>query len=99
MNRSLARAAALAAAVAITLAGSVTLATSASAEPSEGVNADSASTALVVVAATPVVPQPVVAGHEGDVLLQVNVAMPASVKATKAVKSKSAAAHALRARR
>ena len=34
-------------------------------------------TATVTVAPAPVDPQPVVAGHEGDVLLQVNVAMPA----------------------
>ena len=93
MKRSLARAAALAAAV--TLAGSVTLASSASAAPFEGLNADSV--AIVHVAPTPVVPQPVVAGHEGDVLLQVNVAMPATAKATKAVTAKPSAA--ARARR
>lgn len=43
---------------------------------------------VTVVAPVPVDPQPVVTGREGDVLLQVNVAMPAT-SAVKAVKPRA----------
>lgn len=76
MNRNLARAAALLAGVSLSVAGSIALAGTASAAETGP---------AVTYSATPVDPQPVVAGHEGDVLLQVNVAMPA--KATTVVKS------------
>lgn len=79
MNRNLARAAALLAGVSLSVAGSIALAGTASAAETDSV---------VTYSATPVNPQPVVAGHEGDVLLQVNVAMPAAaVKATKSIKT------------
>jgi hypothetical protein len=84
MTRTITRAAALIAAVGISLAGTAAVATAASAD--EAVNGASPATAILYVAPTPVDPQPVVAGHEGDTLMQVNVAMPA--KAVKAVKGK-----------
>ena len=92
MNRNLARAAALLAGVALSVAGSLALAGTASAAETGP---------AVTYSATPVDPQPVVAGHEGDVLLQVNVAMAAkattmvtSVKMVKSVKTmKIAKAH------
>ena len=87
MSRTITRAAALIAAVGLSLVGTVAVATTASAD--EAVNGASPATAILYVAPTPVNPQPVVAGHEGDTLMQVNVAMPAKVvKAVKAVKGK-----------
>ena len=90
MSRTITRAAALLAAVSFSLVGTVAVASSASAD--EAVNADSPVTAILYVAPTPVDPQPIVAGHEGDTLMQVNVAMPAKVtkvlKATTSVKGK-----------
>ena len=83
MSRTITRVTALVAAVGFSLAGTVTVAASASAD--EPVNGGSPAVAILYVAPTPVDPQPVVAGHEGDVLMQVNVAMPA--KATKIVKA------------
>lgn len=89
MSRTITRAAALIAAVSFSLVSTVAVATTASAD--EPVNADSPAVAILYVTPTPVDPQPVVAGHEGDVLMRVNVAMPAKaatpVKATKAVKA------------
>ena len=76
MNRNLARAVAFLAGVSLSVAGSIALAGTASAAENGP---------AVTYSATRVDPQPVVAGHEGDVLLQVNVAMPAKV--TKQVKS------------
>jgi capsular polysaccharide biosynthesis protein len=84
MSRSTARAAALAAAVSLSLAGSLAVASTASAD--EPVNPGSPAVAILYVAPAPVHPQPVIAGHEGDVLMQVNVAMP--VKAVKQAKGK-----------
>lgn len=87
MSRSIARATALIAAVSLSLVGTVALATSASAD--EPVNSGSPSVAILYVAPTPVDPQPVVAGREGDTLMRVNVAMPAKVaKVVKAAKGK-----------
>jgi Ser/Thr protein kinase RdoA (MazF antagonist) len=87
MNRTITRAAALIAAVGVCLAGTVAVATAASAD--EAVNDSSPTTAILHVAPTPVDPQPVVAGHDGDTLMQVNVAMPAKVtKVVTAVKGK-----------
>jgi hypothetical protein len=83
MSRTITRVTALVAAVGLSLAGSVTVAASASAD--EPVNGGSPAVAILYVAPTPVDPQPVVAGREGDVLMQVNVAMPA--KASKVVKT------------
>ena len=85
MTRTIARSAALLAAVSLSLVATVAVATGAAAD--EPVHAGSAPAAVLYVAPTPVDPQPVVAGHEGDVLMHVNVAMPA-----KAVRSAKAAA-------
>lgn len=86
MSRTITRAAGLIAAVSFSLVGTVVVATTAAAD--EAVNADSPAVAILYVAPTPVDPQPIVAGHEGDVLMRVNVAMPAkAVKTVKAVKS------------
>lgn len=93
MSRTITRAAALIAAVSFSLVGTVAVAATASAD--EPVNADSPAVAILYVTPTPVDPQPVVAGHEGDVLMRVNVAMPAkaatSVKAVKVVKAATSA--------
>ncbi len=87
MSRTISRAAALIAAASFSLVGTVAAAAAASAD--EAVNADSPAVAVLYVAPTPVNPQPVVAGHEGDTLMQVNVAMPAQVaKVVKAAKGK-----------
>lgn len=92
MSRTITRAAALIAAVSFSLVGTVAVATTASAD--EPVNTDSPAVAILYVTPTPVDPQPVVAGHEGDLLMRVNVAMPAkaatpakAVKVVKAAKS------------
>ncbi len=77
MSRTITRAAALAAAVSLSFAGTMAVAATASAD--EAVNPGSPAAAIVHVAPTPVHPQPVITGHEGDVLMQVNVAMPAKV--------------------
>lgn len=89
MSRTITRATALIAAVSLSLVGTVAVAGIASAD--EPVNGGSPAVAILYVAPTPVDPQPVVAGHEGDVLMQVNVAMPA--KASKAVKSGKGSKH------
>lgn len=87
MSRSIARVTALIAAVSVSLVGAVAMAAGASAD--EPVNSGSPSVAILYVAPSPVNPQPVVAGHEGDTLMQVNVAMPAKVaKAVKVAKGK-----------
>jgi hypothetical protein len=92
MSRTITRATALIAAVSFSLAGTLAVASAASAD--EPVNAGSQAVAVLYVAPTPVDPQPVVAGHEGDTLMQVNVAMPAkAVKAVKAVKSAKGKKH------
>jgi hypothetical protein len=92
MSRTITGAAALIAAVSFSLVGTVAVATTASAD--EAVNSDSPAVAVLYVAPTPVNPQPVVAGHEGDILMQVNVAMPAkAVKAVKAVKAAKGKKH------
>jgi len=59
-----------------------------------------AATAAVVVV-EPMDPQPIVAGHEGDVLLRVSIAMPAEVAAPAPVKkatAKKASARKVRAK-
>ena len=89
MSRTIARATAMIAGVSLSLIGTVAVAATASAD--ETVNGGSPAVAILYVAPTPVDPQPVVAGHEGDVLMQVNVAMPA--KASKAVKSGKVSNH------
>ena len=95
MSRTVTRAAALIAAVSFSLVGTVAVATTASAD--EPVNADSPAVAILYVTPTPVDPQPVVAGHEGDILMRVNVAMPAKaatpVQALKAAKSAKGKKH------
>ena len=68
MTRSLTRIMAATVVVAVSLVGGVAMAGSASA-------AETVDGPLVSFQATPVDPQPVVPGHEGDVLLQVNVVM------------------------
>lgn len=75
MTRTGRRVIVLLAAVACAAAGSACVAATAAA--AEGGPA-------VTFSATVVDPQPTVAGHEGDVLLQVNVAMPAATPAAKA---------------
>jgi hypothetical protein len=89
MSRTITRATALIAAVSFSLVGTVAVAASASVD--EPVNGGSPAVAILYVAPTPVSPQPVVAGHEGDTLMQVNVAMPA--KAVKAVTSAKGKKH------
>jgi hypothetical protein len=87
MSRTIARAAAVMAAASFSLVGTVAVAATASAD--EAVNGTSPAVAVLYVAPTPVDPQPVVAGHEGDTLMRVNVAMPAKVvKVVKAAKGK-----------
>ena len=76
MSSTIARAAALMAAVSLSLAGTVASAGAASAD--QAVNGDSPAVATLYVGPTPVDPQPVSAGHEGDTLMQVSVAMPAN---------------------
>jgi hypothetical protein len=75
MSSRIARAAALMATVSLSLAGTVAAAGAASAE--QAVNGDSPAVATLYVGPTPVDPQPLSAGHEGDTLMQVSVAMPA----------------------
>ena len=87
MSRTITRATALMAALSFSLVGTVAVATSASAD--EAVNGGSPAVAILYVAPTPVDPQPVVAGHEGDTLMRVSVAMPAKVvKVVKVAKGK-----------
>jgi hypothetical protein len=87
MTRTIARSAALLAAVSLSLVATVVAATGAAAD-----DAGSAPAAVLHVAPVPVDPQPAVAGHEGDVLMHVNVAMPAkSVRSARAAALKKAA--------
>lgn len=89
MSRTTTVAGALVAAVGLSLVGTVAVAAVAAAD--EAVNTGSPAVAILYVEPTPVDPQPVVAGHEGDVLMRVNVAMPA--KATKVVKMAKGKTH------
>lgn len=83
LDRRLARVAAAVAALTLTAGVGVAGAGAASAGQLDGDPVP-----VTVVAPVPVDPQPVVAGREGDVLLQVNVAMPAT-SAVKAVKPRA----------
>lgn len=90
MSSTIARAAALMAALSLSLAGTVALAGAASAD--QAVNGDSPVVATLYFGPTPVDPQPVSAGREGDTLMRVSIAMPANsavlAKAVKQAKGK-----------
>jgi hypothetical protein len=87
MTRTIVRSAALLGAVSLSLVATVAAATGAAAD-----DAGPAPAAVVYVAPTPVDPQPAIAGHEGDVLMHVNVAMPAkAVRSVRAAAMKKAA--------
>ncbi len=94
MKRTSTRITALVGAGTLALSGFVGLAGTASAGQLDG----PAPATAPVMTVTPVDPQPTVAGHEGDVLLQVSLAMPAqaSVKKTAKRTSRESAASAHR---
>ena len=89
MTRSTRRLAAIAAALSLVAAGSVAGAAAARAGQLDG----DTRVGPAVLVVEPMDPQPIVAGHEGDVLLRVSIAMPATAVAQvpKAPKKKSRA--------
>jgi hypothetical protein len=85
MARRMSRLGAVTAALAFVAARSLTAATGAQAGQLDG----PAANGPAVIVIEPVDPQPVVAGHEGDVLLRVSVAMPAAKTPTAKVAKKT----------